>query len=156
MVTNVSYGRYVQKVECANHTVKCYWNHLEALCKEHPHYRGRHGLSDAMMKRITHGAHCAIKMHSTTGDVAALRHDLRNGVWHYFGDHKNCNSVYCKNTNTDASNKYTYYKINVCIPLCTGSSHLSQLPPNFLHDVESAGDRLVSKASQLIQNKQLI
>ena len=37
--------------------------------------------------------------------------------------------------------------------ICTDSSILSRLPPNFLHDVESAGDRLVAKASQLIQNK---
>ena len=29
------------------------------------------------MKHITHGAHCAIKMHRTTGDVIALWHDLR-------------------------------------------------------------------------------
>ena len=35
--------------------------------------------------------------------------------------------------------------------ICTGSSILTRLPPNFLHDVESAGDRLVAKASQLIQ-----
>ena len=34
-----------------------------------------------------------------------------------------------------------------------GSSLLSKLPPSFLHDVESAGDRLVAKAPQLIQNK---
>ena len=61
VVTNVSYGRYVQKVECANHAVKYYRNHLEALCKEDPHYRG---LSEARIKRITHGARCAIKMHS--------------------------------------------------------------------------------------------
>ena len=32
------------------------------------------------------------------------------------------------------------------------SSVLSKLPPNFLHDVEAAGDRLVAKAYQLIQN----
>ena len=106
VVSNVSYGRYVQKVECANHAVKCYRNRLEALCKEHPQYCGRHGLSEAKMKRITYGARCAIKMHSITGDVAALRHDLRNGVWHYFEDHTKCNSVYCKNTYTDTSDHY--------------------------------------------------
>ena len=39
------------------------------------------------MRRITHGAHSAIKKHSTTRDVVALRHDLRNGIRHYFGDH---------------------------------------------------------------------
>ena len=143
VVTNVpSYGRHVQKVECANHAVKCYRNRLEALCKEHPEYHGRHGLSEAKMKRITHGARCAIKMHSKTGDVAALRHDLRNGIRHYFGDHRNCNSAYCKNTNTDTSN-VIIVQINQ-INVYTGPSVLSRLPPNFLRDAESAGDRLVA------------
>ena len=53
-----SYGRKITKVECANvnHVVKCYKNRLEALCNDEPDYRGKHGLSQAMMKRITHGA----------------------------------------------------------------------------------------------------
>ena len=34
-----------------------------------------------------------------------------------------------------------------------GPSPLDSLPPNFLHDVEAAGYRLVAKAEQLIQNK---
>ena len=34
-----------------------------------------------------------------------------------------------------------------------GSSLLSKLPPSFLYDIESAGDRLMVKAPQLIQNK---
>ena len=73
LVYHHNYGRKITKVECANHAVKCYRNRLEALCND------KHGLSQAMMKRNTHGARCAIKMHNTTGDVAALRHDLRNG-----------------------------------------------------------------------------
>ena len=40
--------------------------------QKHPHYHGRHGLSETRMKRKRHGAHCAIKMHSTTSNVAAL------------------------------------------------------------------------------------
>ena len=88
VVTGVSsYGRFVQNVECANYAIKCYRNHLKALCMEYPEYRRRHGLSADKMNRITHGAHCAMKMHSTTGDFAALCHDLRNGVRHYFKDH---------------------------------------------------------------------
>ena len=105
------------------------------------------------MKKVTRGARCAIKMHSTTGDVAALRHDLWNGVRHYFGDHTKCNSTYCKNTNTDTSNYCIIKYVCVSHYVHTSSSILSQLPPNFIHDVESAGDRLVAKASQLIQNK---
>ena len=30
---------------------------------------------------------------------------------------------------------------------------MDKFPPNFLHDVEAAGDRLVAKAAQLVQDK---
>ena len=51
VVTGVPlYGRKITKVECTNHTVKCYRNRLEAWCNDKPDYRGKHGLSQAMMK----------------------------------------------------------------------------------------------------------
>ena len=107
VVTGVpSYGRDITKVECANHAVKCYRNRLEALCNEKSDYRGKHGLSPAMMKRITHGARCAIKMHSVTGDIAALRHDLRNGPRYYFGIHNDCNSAFFQQK-SNLSGKYS-------------------------------------------------
>ena len=57
VVTGVlSYGKAITKVECVNHAVKCYRNGLEALCNNKPDYRGKYGLSPAIMKCITHGA----------------------------------------------------------------------------------------------------
>ena len=79
------YSHHVQKVECANHAIKCYTNHLEELF--YPEYQQWYGLSAVRMKRISHGACFAIKMHNNTGDVAVLRHDLQNAIQHYFGDH---------------------------------------------------------------------
>ena len=115
IVTGVpSYGRDITKVECANHAVKCYRNRLKVLCNDKPDYRCKHRLSQAMMKQITHGARCAIRMHSATGDVAALRRDLRNGPRHYFGLHDNCNSAFCQHKSTLSSGKvntYNYYCI---------------------------------------------
>ena len=97
IVTGVpSYSHDITKVECANHAVKCYQNRMEALCNDKPLYRGKHGLSQAMMKRLTNRARCAIKMHSGTSDIAALRYDLRNGPRHYFGLHDKCNSAFRK------------------------------------------------------------
>ena len=46
-----------------------------------------------MMKRLTHGARCTIKMHSGTYDIVAFRHDLRNGPQHYFGLHNNATQL---------------------------------------------------------------
>ena len=90
MATNVPYGRSVKKVECCNHAVKCYRTRLEALVKDNPRIGGRGGLTKAMIVRIATGARSAIRYHSKTQDVAALRHDLRNGPRHCFGDHSNC------------------------------------------------------------------
>ena len=47
------------------------------------------------------GACCAIKMHSITRDVAALCYDLQNGIWHYFGGHRQCRTSFCKHITTD-------------------------------------------------------
>ena len=64
-----------------------------------------YGLSAVRMKRINVPmVLSAFKVHSSTGDVAALRHDLRNGIRHYFGDHTQCRSPFCKHTTTDTSN----------------------------------------------------
>lgn len=91
----VPYGIFVEKIECANHAVKSYRSRLEALAKDHPHYRGKGGLTKRTIQRLTVGARVAIRMHSKTGNVNQLRHDLRNGPAHVFGDHSKCNSGFC-------------------------------------------------------------
>ena len=148
VVTSVPlYGRKITKVECANHAVKCYRNRLKALCNDKPEYRGKHGLSQAMMKQILHGAQCAITTYSTTGDVAALHHDLQNGPQHCFGFHDSCNSAFCQHKSNPSSGdvKITMWFHYKLLLLYTEPSPLDKLPPNFLHDVEGTGDRLVAK-----------
>lgn len=57
---------------------------------------------------MTVGAHVTIKLHSIDGNVQQLRHDLRNGPAHVFGDHSACNpsfSKYCRGENSDAENE---------------------------------------------------
>ena len=93
---SVPYGMFVGKVECANHACKCYRSQLEQLAKDHPEYRGRGGLTKCVIQRITIGARLAIKMHSKTGNVRQLQHDLWNGVAHVFGEHSKCNPEFCK------------------------------------------------------------
>jgi len=58
-----------------------------------------------MMKWTTYGGRCAIRMHSATGDITALRHDLRNGPRHCFGDRQKCSSSFCKHVNEEAAIK---------------------------------------------------
>ena len=93
---SVPYGMFVEKVECANHACKCYRSWLEQLAKDHPEYRGCGGLTKRAIQCITISAHLAIKMHSKTGNVRQLQHDLRNSVAHVFGEHSKCNPKFCK------------------------------------------------------------
>ena len=130
---------------------------IEALCKDKPQFRGHDGLTISMMKCITHGAHCAIRMLSTTGDVSALWHDLRNGPRHCFGNHQNCNSAFCKHVNENPERHYIYIIVcNICSLSHTDSLPFDTFPLDFTDDVESCGDRLVSKTAQLVSNKTTI
>ncbi len=52
---------------------------MEAIVKDHSSFGGRGGLTKDKIERITTGASCAIKYHAKSGNVEALRHDLRNG-----------------------------------------------------------------------------
>ena len=96
LIQSVPYGPFIQKVECANHACKCYRSRLEALAKDHSEFRGKGGLTKRAIQRLTIGARIAIRMHSSTGNVQQLRHDLRNGPRHVFGDHSLCNPEFCK------------------------------------------------------------
>ena len=59
------------------------------------------------------------------------------------------------------ANKSPIYQVNThenhlshhYVQHTTEPSPLNKLPPNFLRDVEAAGDRLVAKAAQLVQNR---
>ncbi len=89
----LGWGPMVTKIECANHAIKCYRNRLEAILQDYPKYKGKGGLTQNAIKRLTAGARCAIKMHT---NIDMLRKDLRNGPNHVFDDHTNCSQTFCK------------------------------------------------------------
>ena len=86
---------------------------------------------------ITHGAHCAIRNHSTGNNIKKLKNDLRAGPKHYLGIHEACDPYWCSESTKEKP-------INV---------NLHDLPPNLLFEIEQAGDRLMNKAAQLISNR---
>ena len=100
ITTSTPYGVYVQKLECANHACKGYRSRLEKLSKDHPEFQGRGGLTKRVIQRLAVGARVAIRKHSKTGNVQQLRHDLRNGPNHVFGDHRKCNPAFCAHSTT--------------------------------------------------------
>ena len=75
---------------CKSHCVNCYQSHLEKSSKT-----TKRTLNGSVMKRLTAGAHCAIKMYSVTGNIAQLRHNLRQGPNQVFNDHRLCNPAFC-------------------------------------------------------------
>ena len=95
IITSVPYGRHVEKIECANHAVKCYHTRLANIVKDNPSFGGSGNLTKDIVAKITQAARKAITAHSCTGDVEALRNDFCNGPKHYFGDHSICNSTIC-------------------------------------------------------------
>ena len=102
------------------------------------------------MQQLAKGMRCAIRNHSATGDVAGLKHDMRNCPCHCFGDHRHCGSSFCKKAKQGDDSKY--------INSSTSVTHfftelLESIPSGLLKSVDTVGDRLVSKAVQLVQNK---
>jgi len=101
------WGRDIKKMECANHSCKCYRSNLEKLAADNPEYKGKGGLTSKMRKQLTSAARCAIKMRSTESDrakaIKLLERDLINGPYHCFGDHKNCSSDFCRSAQGQAA-----------------------------------------------------
>ena len=58
---SVSYGIFVEKIECANHSCKCYRTRLETIVNHYPQYKGRKGLTKVAIRRLTIGARVAIR-----------------------------------------------------------------------------------------------
>ncbi|XP_065907494.1 uncharacterized protein [Dysidea avara] len=100
LVRKVPYGTLIKKVECANHAVKCFRGKLESLVLDKPSYKGRGKLTEAMRKRLTKSARCAIMMWSQelnkVESVKKLQRDLVNVPLHCFGCHSKCSPDFCK------------------------------------------------------------
>lgn len=104
------WGRYIEKLECANHSCKCYRSALEKLVQEKPHYKGKGGLTGAMRQRLTSAARCAIRMRSQETDVKKavkkLKQDLKNGPFHCFGVHTKCSPDFCQKAKEKLSEEH--------------------------------------------------
>jgi hypothetical protein len=93
------WGKYVTKLECANHACKCLRSSLEKLVADKPYYKGKNKLTKPIRVRLTTAVRCAIRMRSKESDrpaaIRKLEHDIRNSVFHIYGQHGNC-SEFCK------------------------------------------------------------
>ncbi|XP_063222723.1 uncharacterized protein LOC134531105 isoform X1 [Bacillus rossius redtenbacheri] len=133
---NVSYGRHVVKMECANHAVKNYTGKLHKIAKDTVHpISGRKCLSQ-LIPRLTRAARSAISSAGrSNSNSEILRADLRNGPHHVFGDHSNCRDTYCSRKDYNEEDKVALL-----------------LPTTLWPALQMALDPLVQKADRLVGN----
>ena len=124
-VNSIPWGFAIEKIECANHAVKCFCTDLETLVQDNPRYKGRGKLTEAMRKRLTKAARCAIVMRSKEPDrssaIAKLQKDLMDAPLHCFGDHSKCSTDYCKQPKRDqcqVSPEYQMSPVYQVFPAC--------------------------------------
>lgn len=176
------WGAHVNKGECANHVCKCLRGNLEKLVDGNPSYKGKGNLTKASRIKITSAVRCAIRMRSNETDrqkaVKLLEKDIRNSVYHVFGQHNNCSSDFCKSKdnereetgeneshNVDIEQEENDLIINDQINFWTegasieaqensrsASSPKSSLNPKIIKDVGIILDRVAKKAPKLIGN----
>ena len=114
----VPYGMEVEKVECANHTVRRYGRALAKIVADTKAFTRQEGVSAhkemrLRMGRLITGARSAIKRHAissargqTQEAVEKLQTEFRNGPSHVFGSHENCGD-FCTRKEKDESKNET-------------------------------------------------
>lgn len=125
------YGRFVNKVECANHVTRALNDNLHKLA-ENTQYplQSRQILSKPApgetinrLERMVKGVRTAIKeagASKSSDRIINLRHDIRNAPDHVFGNHTNCKN-FCNRKQsgeedvTNLLNKDFLYKIRAII-----------------------------------------
>ncbi|XP_063232486.1 uncharacterized protein LOC134536623 [Bacillus rossius redtenbacheri] len=97
IIANVSYGRDVEKIECANHVVKNLKKNLYAMAKGS---HTRH-LSQSKIQALCRCARGCIS--NCGGNAVQLQSALLNVPNHVFGDHKLCHLEVCERAGTSAN-----------------------------------------------------
>ncbi|XP_063217698.1 uncharacterized protein LOC134540509 [Bacillus rossius redtenbacheri] len=129
IVANVSYGRDVEKIECANHVVKNLKKNLYAIAKG---IHMRH-LSQSKIKALCRCARGCIS--NCGGDAMLLQSTLLNVPNHVFGDHKLCNLDVCERAGKTA---------NPC--------SYDALPRELIVGIKQAFDRVRAKSQALVMD----
>ena len=79
-------------------------------------------------------------MHSSIGNVQKLRHDLRNGPARVFGDHRQCNSQFCRNTEVDNTTSEDNESDATAIQIPEPSNFQEQIEAIILEENEIAAE----------------
>ncbi|XP_063222664.1 uncharacterized protein LOC134531069 [Bacillus rossius redtenbacheri] len=143
-----NYGRYVTKVECANHATRAFSEKIHKLASNTTYsLEGRKLLlqTDDVNKisrseRLVKGTRTAIKESAQkqgTDAIEILRQDLRNVPDHVFGNHKNCRSTFCKRKESGEKNLLPDLE----------KAGLLQPIRNLMANLEKKADKLVTNST---------
>ncbi|XP_044759630.1 uncharacterized protein LOC123317261 [Coccinella septempunctata] len=139
VVEKVSYGRDVVKIQCANHMTRCVSDKLHRLSKNTSfNISNRKILTKkdgpiSNIERLVKSVRTIVK--NNAQDTVMLRNDLRNALYHVFGNHSNCRDSYCKRKN---SGEEDYTK---------------NMTPDFFMEILTNIEPMVHKADRLIYNE---
>ncbi|XP_063931863.1 uncharacterized protein LOC135143855 [Zophobas morio] len=149
----VSYGRNIEKLECANHAIK---NYTKALCKVQGVSKIiRSVLTPGVVRRLKIGARCAIIHNSKENqNPEILKEDLRNGPAHVFGIHKNCKNYFCHSDKSEkvlTDNELAAYNyVHECLkPL------LRKAPRLVTNDTSNLAENFMSLVAKFVGGKQI-
>ena len=156
LIEAVPWGYSINKIECANHSLKCYRSALEKLVHDNPSYKGKGKLTEGMRKRLTKAARYAIISRSSETNrheaIIKLERDLLNGPLHCFGYHSKCSTDFCttvkqlvhlsssshSNTNSGVSSSISDTQMTNTFSECSNSS--SSSVDNSIHSDDDQDD----------------
>ncbi len=88
-----------EKLECANHAVKCLRGHLETTVNDKKEFK--HRLTRFVRIKMCSAMRCAIKRRSQEKErrlaIVTLENDIKNIPRHCLGYHSACSADFCKN-----------------------------------------------------------
>lgn len=139
IVEQVSYGRDVIKLECANHITRNLHDGLRKLVanKHFPIHLRKilNSGSPSPLERLVKGVRTAIKECGKFQNVDVLRKDLKNAPYHVLGCHTSCRQAFCKRTNLGEKDN---------VPLMESGK--------MMDEIISIVDKVTRKADRLVFN----
>ncbi|KAF2889994.1 hypothetical protein ILUMI_16179, partial [Ignelater luminosus] len=91
-IKKVSYGRFVQTLECANHVTRAFTSNLHKITTKTNYTVETRRILRSRISRFTVNVRTAI---TRCNNVQILMQDLRNLPYHIFGSHDSCRDVVC-------------------------------------------------------------
>jgi hypothetical protein len=93
----------VEKIECTNHLLRNFCKKLRGVVSDRIFNLKDRKLLEGRILRLRVGITKTVQHHKNNehknAAIKLLRRDILNGIYHVFGEHKNCAKYFCKGEN---------------------------------------------------------